>query len=140
MGMTATDRDTEFTGFVVSCAPSLRHTAYLLTGDRHAAEDLLQDALTKTWLAWNRIDGAGDGTRDRWKVTRSPDGLAVVLVAEVYEGGDWIPHALGTEEHLLFRHAGHAVAMATGRADADGVSMEQLREELDDAVEALLRR
>ena len=26
------------------------------------------------------------------------------------------------------------------RADADGVSMEQLREELDDAVEALLRR
>ncbi|HOA26623.1 MAG TPA: sigma factor, partial [Arachnia sp.] len=58
MGMTATDRDTEFTGFVVSCAPSLRHTAYLLTGDRHAAEDLLQDALTKTWLAWQRIDGA----------------------------------------------------------------------------------
>ncbi len=58
MGMTATDRDAEFTGFVLSHAPGLRHTAYLLTGDRHAAEDLLQDALTKTWLAWQRVDGA----------------------------------------------------------------------------------
>ena len=68
MGMTATDRDTEFTGFVVSCAPSLRHTAYLLTGDRHAAEDLLQDALPlrrgpgggRTW-SWKALLGVKEG-------------------------------------------------------------------------------
>jgi DNA-directed RNA polymerase specialized sigma24 family protein len=29
--------------------------AYLLTGDRHAAEDLLQTALTRTYLHWRRI-------------------------------------------------------------------------------------
>ena len=28
---------------------SLFRTAFLLTGDRHSAEDLLQDALTKSW-------------------------------------------------------------------------------------------
>jgi DNA-directed RNA polymerase specialized sigma24 family protein len=359
--MTATDRDTEFTGFVVSCAPSLRHTAYLLTGDRHAAEDLLQDALTKTWLAWQRIDGAarrayvrkvmvnlatdreepvmspmneddlrhllqvrdpggaddaaiaaaaigagrrarhrrtalavttvaaltvaavavspllsptvttlplspatsdsapphdarilprthgldqgarpplrgprrasrrvgrrlgaprgpgrleaagllarvqpgrlhgdptfsfealaeldvgrsgalaggryqsvlrfvddaaaglfvselvtqaqgcvdspgdgaGDGTRDRWTVTSTPDGVAITLVTEVSEGGVWTRHPLATEEHLLFRRDGNAVAMASGRTDAMGPTPEVLDDQLDAAVAALIGR
>ncbi|MFT3889219.1 MAG: SigE family RNA polymerase sigma factor [Arachnia sp.] len=56
--MTATDRDTEFTDFVIGNASSLGHIAYLLTGDHHAADDLLQDALAKSWLAWHRINPA----------------------------------------------------------------------------------
>jgi RNA polymerase sigma-70 factor (sigma-E family) len=35
--------------------PSLLRTAYLLTGDRHTAEDLVQTALAKLYLSWDRI-------------------------------------------------------------------------------------
>ena len=35
--------------------PALLRTAYLLTGNRADAEDLLQTALAKTYLAWDRI-------------------------------------------------------------------------------------
>ncbi|MDO5676845.1 MAG: SigE family RNA polymerase sigma factor [Propionibacteriaceae bacterium] len=78
--MKATQRDTEFTGFVAAHSGTLRHTAYLLTGHTQAAEDLLQDALVKTWLAWSRIDptAAWAYTRkvmvnlatDRWRKRR----------------------------------------------------------------------
>jgi RNA polymerase sigma-70 factor (sigma-E family) len=45
----------DFRAFVAARSPSLLRTAYLLTRDRHLAEDLLQTALTKTYLAWPRI-------------------------------------------------------------------------------------
>jgi RNA polymerase sigma-70 factor (sigma-E family) len=35
--------------------PSLMRTAYLLTGDRHQAEDLVQTSLAKLYLAWDRV-------------------------------------------------------------------------------------
>lgn len=56
MGMEQTQRDAEFTSFVSAHSGQLRRTAYLLTGATQAAEDLLQDALVKTWLACPRID------------------------------------------------------------------------------------
>ena len=36
-------------------APALLRTAFLLTGDAHLAEDLLQTALVKTWTRWGTI-------------------------------------------------------------------------------------
>jgi RNA polymerase sigma-70 factor (sigma-E family) len=45
-----------FDDFVDSRSPALLRTAFLLTGDRGLAEDLLQTALVKAWSAWNRID------------------------------------------------------------------------------------
>ncbi|HET6154684.1 MAG TPA: SigE family RNA polymerase sigma factor [Marmoricola sp.] len=36
----------------------LLRTAYLLTGDVHAAEDLTQTALAKVYLAWDRVSAA----------------------------------------------------------------------------------
>ena len=47
----------EFDDFVASRSPALLCTAYLLTGDRGLAEDLLQTALAKSWFAWGRISG-----------------------------------------------------------------------------------
>jgi RNA polymerase sigma-70 factor (sigma-E family) len=44
-----------FQAYVVGRSPSLLRTAYLLTGNRADAEDLLQTALAKTYLAWDRI-------------------------------------------------------------------------------------
>lgn len=51
-------RDDGFAAFVASATPSLSRTAWLLTGDRDAAAELLQSALVKAYLAWPRIDPA----------------------------------------------------------------------------------
>src|SRR5262245_48791287 len=49
----------EFEAFVRSRAPALLRTAYLLTGDQHLAEDLVQLALFRTHRAWGRLaDGS----------------------------------------------------------------------------------
>ncbi|MEU5722898.1 SigE family RNA polymerase sigma factor [Micromonospora sp. NPDC047738] len=47
----------EFREFVAARSGALLRTAYLLTGDWATAEDLLQTALTKTYLAWKRLGG-----------------------------------------------------------------------------------
>jgi RNA polymerase sigma-70 factor (sigma-E family) len=49
----ATDR--EFDAFVRARAPSLLRLGYVLTGDQHLAEDLVQSALARTLLAWPRL-------------------------------------------------------------------------------------
>ncbi|KAB2350371.1 SigE family RNA polymerase sigma factor [Actinomadura rudentiformis] len=43
------------TAFIEARSTSLIRTAYALTGDQHAAEDLLQSALTKTILRWRHV-------------------------------------------------------------------------------------
>lgn len=45
-------RDEEFTVFVRARGRELLRAAEFLTTDRHLAEDLLQVALTKTYMAW----------------------------------------------------------------------------------------
>jgi RNA polymerase sigma-70 factor (sigma-E family) len=40
--------------------PALLRTAYLLTTDVHAAEDLVQTVLAKLWPRWQRLSTAGD--------------------------------------------------------------------------------
>jgi len=45
----------EFDGFVDARSPALLRTAFLLTQDWAAAEDLVQTALTKAWQAWPRL-------------------------------------------------------------------------------------
>ena len=44
-----------FDAFVVARSSSLLRTAYLLTGNRADAEDLLQTTLAKTYLSWDRV-------------------------------------------------------------------------------------
>ncbi len=45
----------DFRSYVAARSPALLRTAYVLTGNRADAEDLLQTALAKTYLAWDRI-------------------------------------------------------------------------------------
>ena len=47
--------DEEFTEFVRRWSPALLRVAFLLTSDRHEAEDLLQTALLKTSRHWSRL-------------------------------------------------------------------------------------
>ena len=57
MGST-TARDEAFTAYVVARRPQLYRTAYLLCGDPHRAEDVVQAALAKLYAAWPRVSRA----------------------------------------------------------------------------------
>ena len=90
-----------FSAWVTARSGPLLRTAYLLTGSRPDAEDLLQTALAKTYLAWDRIREreAVDGyvrrvmvnTQTSWWRRRRVDDRAppvlvpqpVVVVAEI---------------------------------------------------------
>jgi RNA polymerase sigma-70 factor (sigma-E family) len=44
-----------FSEYVVARRPLLHRTAWVLTGDHHLAEDLVQQVLTKLYVAWPRV-------------------------------------------------------------------------------------
>lgn len=52
-------RDAEFEQFMADASPVLNRMAWLLTGDAHRAEELVQQALVRTYVAWPRAR-AGD--------------------------------------------------------------------------------
>ncbi len=49
------DRETAYVEFVLARQTHLRRVAYSLCGDWHRADDILQLALTKLYVAWPRI-------------------------------------------------------------------------------------
>lgn len=51
----STDRDEEFSSYMAARQPALLRTAYLLAGDRAGAEDLVQSALAKLYLSWDKV-------------------------------------------------------------------------------------
>lgn len=51
---------TDFAAWVDARRPALWRSAWLLTGDRHRADDLLQTALLKVWPRWSRVVAGGD--------------------------------------------------------------------------------
>lgn len=81
VGQVGADGSDGFDGFVAARWSGLLHLARLLTGgDRHRAEDLVQEALVGLWFAWPRVGGqapeayvrrvlvraAGRSARRRW--------------------------------------------------------------------------
>lgn len=58
--MTAlTRRDAAYTEFVVARQTQLRRLAYAICGDWHRADDVLQTALVKLYVAWPRVEDGG---------------------------------------------------------------------------------
>jgi RNA polymerase sigma-70 factor (sigma-E family) len=51
----AQGRDVDFAAYMTARQPSLLRTAYLLTGERHTAEDLVQTAFAKLYLSWDKV-------------------------------------------------------------------------------------
>jgi RNA polymerase sigma-70 factor (sigma-E family) len=45
----------EFADFALARAAALHRAAYLMVGDTQLAQDLVQEALTKTYVAWPRL-------------------------------------------------------------------------------------
>ena len=48
-------KDAEFSAWMTARQPALLRTAYLLTGDHHSAEDLVQTTLAKVYLSWDKV-------------------------------------------------------------------------------------
>lgn len=57
--MRRAEREAEFVAFVEGRQAHLRRVAYSLCGDWHLAEDLLQIALAKLFVAWPRVRSEG---------------------------------------------------------------------------------
>jgi RNA polymerase sigma-70 factor (sigma-E family) len=52
--------ETAFSEYVAARRPQLFRTACLLCGDPHRAEDVVQDALTRLYAAWDRVEKMGN--------------------------------------------------------------------------------
>jgi RNA polymerase sigma-70 factor (sigma-E family) len=61
----------DFDEFVRTRSTRLLRVAYLLTGDRHAAEDLLQEVLEQMYVRWRRVDESAEAYARRALVNRS---------------------------------------------------------------------
>ena len=60
-----------FDDFVQSRSTGLLRIAYLLTGNRHSAEDLVQEVLEQMYVKWRRIDGMPEAYARRALVNRA---------------------------------------------------------------------
>ena len=47
--------DADFASYLEARQPALLRTAYLLTGSRHGAEDLVQETMAKLYLSWDKV-------------------------------------------------------------------------------------
>jgi RNA polymerase sigma-70 factor (sigma-E family) len=56
---TSPSSEERFDAFVLARGGALWRSAWLLTGDRHLAEDLVQTALARSWPKWRGIDDEG---------------------------------------------------------------------------------
>jgi hypothetical protein len=72
--MRGATRDAEFSEYVAGRRPQLRRTAYLLCGESHRAEDLVQTTLMKVYVAGPRI--RRDGNVDAYAGTADADPVA----------------------------------------------------------------
>ena len=83
-------RDADFTAFVAARRTHLRRIAYATCGDWHRADDLVQTALVKLYVAWPRLERNGreeayvrtiivraniDESRRPWRRERPTDDL-----------------------------------------------------------------
>jgi RNA polymerase sigma-70 factor (sigma-E family) len=109
----------DFDAYVRTRTPALLRSAYVLTGDQHLAEDLVQSALIRTHRAWRRVrDGNPDAyTRkvmyhlqvNRWKRRRVPETL-----------GERVPEPRGTADE-----AAGVVSRLTVREALDRLAVRQ---------------
>ncbi|MEO3817520.1 SigE family RNA polymerase sigma factor [Plantactinospora sp. B24E8] len=104
--------NSDFESFFRGRAPALLRTAYLLTGDRHLAEDLVQDTLARTFRTWRRLaDGGNPEAYARrvmyhlqvsvWRRRR----VVETMPGELPERGNHSDHAHEAVERLALRRA-----------------------------------
>lgn len=106
------DREAGYTAFVLARQDHLRRVAYALCGDWHDADDLLQTALTKLYVAWSRVerDGNPEAYVRRILVHTNIDAYRLrqrrLVTVSLTSGGEVPgPERLGSEEHVALIEA-----------------------------------
>lgn len=100
-------RDAEFSAYLAARQQALLRTAYLLTSDRHQAEDVLQTSLAKLYLAWDRV-------RDRDSVDAYVRRIMVNETTSLWRR-PWKRHERPTDE--VPEHRTHVDRYDDGRRD-----------------------
>lgn len=93
-------REQDFDAFVAARTTALARTAYLLTGDAHLAEDLVQTALFQAAKAWHRIEGDPEPYVRRILYTQNVSWWRRRRFAEVALGGYDAPSAPPSDPDL----------------------------------------
>nr|WP_300050953.1 SigE family RNA polymerase sigma factor [uncultured Nocardioides sp.] len=114
--MRRSDREAAYTSFVLARQDHLRKVAFALCGDWHDADDLLQTALTKLYVAWPRVakDGNPEAYVRRILVHTNIDRFRLrqrrVQTVSI-EAGAGVPirEGLGSEEHAALIEAVQAL-------------------------------
>lgn len=105
--MVVSTRDEEFSAFVRDRRYELLRSACLLTaGDTHLAEDLVQTALARLYLAWPRVRRDGSMTAYTWRIIvnahvdekRRPRWRRERSVADPPDTPDDLPEIAGGDE------------------------------------------
>jgi len=112
-GDDASTGERRFRDFVHARTPALSRTAYLLTGDAHLAEDLVQTALFKAAKAWHRIEGDPEPYVRRILYTQNVSWWRQRRVTETALGSYDAP-AVGADRDLRLTLE-HALARLTTR-------------------------
>jgi RNA polymerase sigma-70 factor (sigma-E family) len=131
-------RQGEFEDFVRGRSRALCASAYLLTGDRGLAEDLVQDALARTWRSWKRLHRTANAeayTRrtmyhlhvSRWRRTK---------VAEITV--DAVPERVGLEPDTAMRLAVHAALLSLPPAQRAAIVLRYFEDQTEAAAAAIL--
>lgn len=152
----------EFAEFAQARSPALFRAAYLMVGDRGLAEDLLQEALTKTYVAWPRLRDVQNAEaytrkaitttaiswwrRKAWQREVPRDQLPDQLVAEHgarIDERDW----LWTELQMLAPRQRAAIVLRyyedlteARTAEAMGCSIGTVKSQVSDALNRLRAR
>ncbi|HEX4685155.1 MAG TPA: SigE family RNA polymerase sigma factor [Nocardioides sp.] len=94
-------RDADFAAYLAARQPSLLRTAYLLTGNRHDAEDLVQIAFAKLYLSWDKVrdHGSMDGYVRRILVNEHNSLWRRAWKRREHAADDTVLHALDEPHH-----------------------------------------
>lgn len=99
-------RDADFAAYLAARQPSLLRTAYLLTGNRHDAEDLVQTAFAKLYLSWDKVrhQGSMDGYVRRILVNEHNSLWRRAWKRREHAADDSVLHALDRPHHDVPDH------------------------------------
>ena len=105
--------DSAFTAFAVTAAPGLRRVGYLVCGDWHRADDLVQATLERMYPRWPRLTHVED-----------PDAYARRVLVRIFL----------TEDRRLWRRRERPTAEPAGAGEAPAAGERRLDDQVADRL------